>query len=116
MKIEYEKMTNEHGQVAVLYSPGYGAGWTTWCSTAELRDPMTFDKRLVELVLAEQHEKITHEYLENIWGITSDEYIYMGGARDLTVEWLDPGTAFEITEYDGYESIKNRGHVNWMVA
>ena len=115
-KIQYDKVQNEHGQVAVLYSPGFGAGWTTWCSDRTLHDPMTFDSRLVDLVLAGRQDQITHVYLEEIWGITSDDYIYMGGVHDLEVAWLDPGTAFEINEYDGSESISQRGQVDWMVA
>jgi hypothetical protein len=31
---------------------------------------------------------------------------YMGGAEDVRVEWLEPGTRFMIDEYDGSESIR----------
>ena len=34
------------GKVAVLISPGYGAGWSTWSS--DYRDLLPFDRRFVE--------------------------------------------------------------------
>jgi hypothetical protein len=37
-----------------------------------------------------------------------EEYrnVYLGGVRDLKVEWIDEGTLFRIHEYDGYESVE----------
>ena len=34
------------GQVAVLYSPGYGAGWFTWHGVEEL----LFDPKVVDML------------------------------------------------------------------
>ena len=44
----------ENGQVAVIYSPGFGAGWYTWNQSRfpELNDgtALLFDPILVDLV------------------------------------------------------------------
>lgn len=74
------------GKVAVLYSPGFGAGWYSWHNEQKL----VFDKDIVEAVL--------------------------GGARDLQVAWIDEGDQFEINEYDGSESIHIIGRGNYLVA
>lgn len=91
-----EKLVRD-GQVAVLISPGFGAGWSTWASDKEEKNFLLFDKTLAQLVLD---------------GLRVSDYvsskfpdIYLGGASDLTVVWLPEGTAFQIEEYDGSESI-----------
>ena len=55
-----EKYFNADGQVAVLYSPGYGAGWSTW---NDFSGCLIFDSRIVELVLQNKHEEITKSWL-----------------------------------------------------
>jgi hypothetical protein len=41
---------------------------------------------------------------------------YIGGLRDLRVDWIPEGTAFKINEYDGNESIEIREGGQWIVA
>jgi len=95
------------GKVAVLYSPGYGAGWSTWAS--ENAEAMLFDKDIVEAVLAGNISLAAR--------IAEDKYFaYTGGAEDLTVEWLDVGTLFRINDYDGYESIEVYSDKSYNVA
>lgn len=94
-----EKYYNKDGDVAVLYSPGFGAGWSTWIT--EYFEDVVFDRRLVELVLNDERDKITDE-LMNSFGYPD---VYTGGADALEVAWLKPGTHFRIDEYDGSESI-----------
>ena len=38
-----EKYYNENGELGVLISPGFGAGWSSWNC-----DEIAFDKRVVE--------------------------------------------------------------------
>ena len=95
------------GKVAVLYSPGFGAGWFTW--NPELPE-LIFDPVIVDFVEKEQWAELdTYVKLKY-----SD--IYDGGMRDLTVEWLAVGTEFQINEYDGAESIEIKDDVIWMTA
>ena len=97
----------KEGNVAVLVSPGYGAGWYSW----EHDESMLFDPGLVQLILngAEFGEKIN--YVKNKWPDA-----YTGGIEDLEVQWVPEGTEFLIYEYDGAESIVYKEHSNWIKA
>ena len=88
-----------NGQVAILYSPGFGAGWYSWNSEKEL----LFHPKLVEMVENNRQSEITTQWIQENLGINN---VYCGGADDLQIEWLDEGTAFIINEYDGSESIE----------
>ena len=97
----------DNGKVAVLYSPGFGAGWSTW--NKEVPE-LVFDPAIVKLVEKDQWDElrtyITLKYPD----------IYDGGMRDLAIAWLSVGTEFQITEYDGAESIKIKADIDWMIA
>lgn len=98
------KYTNSNGKVAVLISPGFGAGWSTWASD-EIRDFMLFDKKLVEMALGDDPGSVGSEDLEKyILEQTGEEYVYVGG-WPCSVEWLTPGTPFRVEEYDGHETL-----------
>ncbi len=99
VKMEFQRRYDEEGRVAVLVSPGFGAGWSSWGDT-EQRDAMLFDSRLVDFVLTQGAEGLG-DYAESL-GYTG----YMGGAESVQVEWLESGTRFLIDEYDGSESIR----------
>lgn len=96
------------GKVAVLYSPGYGAGWFTWKAPIAA----VFHPEIVALVENDEREKITEELCMKLFGTT----FYLGGAEDLEIEWIPQGRAFRIEEYDGYESIEFSSDVEWLVA
>ncbi len=107
--VEPEKLIRD-GKVAVLVSPGFGAGWSTWIGKdAEFA---TFDKGLVELVERKASSDEAEAYLE-FRGIKD---AYMGGWSDVEVDWLPVGTSFYIHEYDGSESIKYRESDGWYEA
>jgi len=95
------------GKIAVLYSPGFGAGWYTWnYDTPEI----LFDPAIVKFVenkkWAELDTYVTLKYPE----------IYKGGMTDLQVKWIPEGTLFKVNEYDGSESIELKENEYWMVA
>ena len=96
------------GKVAVLYSPGYGADWYSWHDKADL----LYDPNIVQMVEENRRGDIpvyvTYKY--------PDEYVCILGAADLQIEWVPEGTAFEIDEYDGSESVRIRGDITWQVA
>ena len=109
----YEK----DGNVAVLISPGYGAGWSTWADEDE-QHLLLFDPAIVEIVLEHQADydrSIMEKKIENIFSLKSYSS-YMGGIRDLEVVWVPKGTAFQIREYDGSESIVLKENDDWFVA
>ena len=109
-----EKEIIRDGKVAILYAPGFGAGWFTWHNVPELlRDPEVV--HLVECrskVLKEEKTYFTDKivkYCETTYGSH-----YYGGAEDLTIEWIELGDKFRINEYDGAETIEYLTSTLWM--
>lgn len=97
----------DNGRVAVLYSPGFGAGWSTW-NRGVLE--ILFDPAIVKFIehdqMAELNTYVTLKY----------PGLYTGGMKDLAVGWVLVGTEFRIKEYDGAESIEIKEDINWIVA
>jgi len=106
-----DKYINKNGDVAVLISPDYGAGWSTWNS--EYAEDMLFDKDIVKIIVDNpirniDNYRLRSEDLDQVEEIAKVKYsgAYLGGLRDaLEIEWLKPGTDFMVHEYDGSETI-----------
>ena len=93
------KRENEKGQVAVLVSTGFGAGWASWNDNDAA---MVFCPDLVDMVLAGAPADALVERGRELF-----PEAYVGGLNDgLKVMWVDKGTAFRIHEYDGSESLQ----------
>ena len=101
------------GKVAVLYSPGYGAGWSTWCYNDELVKTLLFHPLIVEKVKSGLESEITEEWLVEQFG-REFEGVYCGGACQLEIEWLPEGTAFRIDEYEGFETVITNEHLYYI--
>ena len=103
------------GKVAVLISPGFGAGWSTWADS-EYRSDCLFDPWIVDVIVngnfnpKERNDRIAAHCAVKYPGM------YLGGLGDLTVEWVDQGTAFRVDEYDGSESLDIKDLGDWVVA
>ena len=93
-------------KVAVLVSPGYGAGWYTWHDIEEL----IYDPSVVEWVERQELDKI-RAYMELKYPDT-----YCGGLEDLEVNWVPVGAKFQIGEYDGHESVDVFDEEDWFIA
>jgi hypothetical protein len=93
-------------KVAVLVSPGYGAGWYTWHDIEEL----IFDPSIVEWVERQELDKI-QAYMELKYPDA-----YCGGLEDLEVNWVPVGERFRIEEYDGAENLVLESEQHWMTA
>ncbi len=93
--------------VAVLYSPGYGAGWFSWKTG---HPEILFDPAIVELVEQEKWDElqafVTLKYPD----------IYTGGLEQLQIRWVTEGLQFRISHYDGNESIEFRNDIDWYTA
>ena len=110
------------GKVAVLYSPNYGAGWST-SNYKNLTDTdvLLFDPVIVVLVEKCEKGEISHicmcdkimYYCDNKYG---ENAVYYGGVPDLTIAWIPIGKEFRIIEYDGHESIEYKEYVKWSKA
>lgn len=94
-----EKLIRD-GKVAVLISHGFGAGWYSWSSNNEA---LLFHPKLVEMVEQGKADQIDEDWVKENLGI---EDVYCGGASDLQIHWLPVGTAFQVEEYDGAESLR----------
>ncbi len=92
--------TIRDGHVAVIISPGYGAGWSTW--NADYAEQLAFDSRIVQAV--ENQLPDIDPLMAKIFG--PDAKIYTGGWKQAEIIWLPSGTQFIIQEYDGSESIQ----------
>lgn len=109
-----------NGKVAVLYAPGFGAGWYTWHDQEQL----IFDPVVVAMV--EEKNALSPDAPEKIYEIVKkimdycrenyDPEKYYGGAEDLVVEWLDVDTKFYIDEYDGAECLRKMDEISWITA
>jgi len=102
------------GQVAVLYSPGWGAGWSTWCAQGtEEHLFMMFDPQIADIV-----DRGEPDWPAKAEAIALVKYpdAYLGGLADLRVRWLPVGTQFRITEYDGNERIEINSEISWITA
>ena len=99
--------------LAVLYSPGYGAGWSTWCYNNDLVETLLFHPLIVEKVESGLEKEITTEWLVEQFGRDFED-VYCGGADQLKIKWLPEGTAFRIDEYDGFETVITNEHLYYI--
>ena len=95
------------GKIAVVYSPGFGAGWYTW---NQEHPEMIFDPAVVDFVENKQAEELL-AYAMLKWPDA-----YLGGIEDLRIQWVDKGSLFRINEYDGSETIEFKENDSWMIA
>ena len=101
------------GQVAVLYSPGFGAGWSTWQHETDVKMVMLFDPQIADIV-----DQSRQDWQEQAEAIALIKYpnAYLGGLKDLRVKWLPLNTQFRVTEYDGNEDIEINTEIDWITA
>lgn len=93
------------GNVKVLYSPGYGAGFYTWGAPAEA----VFDPKLIKLVEDKNIEEAI-SYVEKTYDT------YTGGVPDLEIASIPEGSKFIIDEYDGAEGIQLLESIDYLTA
>jgi hypothetical protein len=98
------------GQVAVVYSRGYGAGWSSW-NREYGEEELIFDPGLVELVLANKTDKEIEVYATLKW-----PGAYLGGLEGLDIRWVPEGTKFHIREEDGNEIVVQDDDIEWITA
>lgn len=98
-----------NGLVAVIISPGYGAGWSTW--DTQYGQELAFDKDIAQAIIQGDQDKITniinHKYPETDYNTIN---------QHLVVEWVPQGSQFQIHEYDGSESIRYLKDMNILTT
>ena len=105
------------GHTAVIYSPGYGAGWSTWAEHSE-REMLLFDPHIVELILEREDGSLDtdtfKQRVEQIWQLKG--YTSYLNDQQLEIAWVPNGTLFRIHEYDGSESVVLQDQDDWFKA
>lgn len=86
------------GKIAVLISPGYEAGWSTWNS--QYAEEFLFDVEIAAMLDRGESYEVILKKAEEKWPDS-----YCCGLDQLKIVWVDPGTTFQIDEYDGSESL-----------
>ena len=100
------------GKVAVIYSPGFGGGWSTW----DWNHPdCVFDREIAELVLDRADPREIEQLAQDKWG-QGNNYFFSGAPEELAVAWLPEGVRFVIREYDGNETIETENDIEWLTA
>jgi photosystem II stability/assembly factor-like uncharacterized protein len=102
------KMFKKDGKTAVLVSPGFGAGFSTWN-----KPEMAVDFDLVEAFLS--GDKTRFAYIVNE-KYNADDSLYLGGMDGLIVVWVDGGKKFRVEEYDGAEHVEVFKGIEWFTA
>lgn len=93
------------GKVAIIYSPGWGRGWSTW----EEKEEIIFDPIIVQSLL---NNEIPYDYIKDTYNI----YINDKDSFELDICWLPIGTKFLITENDGFETVKTQEQIIFIEA
>lgn len=117
----------------ILYSPGYGAGWTSWEDHPEIVDLMLTYKPIIDFIeagncflgdecdvqwLSEKEPDFSslHPILRALAEICHKRFgmvPYFGGAHQLKVATVEGRV--RINEYDGSESIEEEGgYSGWL--
>lgn len=135
--MEVTKILNGNEYVAVVYAPGFGAGWSTW-GAANATDGrivnwllehynyyIPTDKDAVEegsIIRCGRYEgEVNEEEVKKLekfcieqCGYSSNQY-YRGG-RELDIAWVKRGTRYHIEEYDGRETVREIDDSFWYTA
>lgn len=100
----------------ILYSPGFGAGWTTW-NSGRVAEIMLDYKPIVEALergekMSENHP-IVLQMIADIQKELGDVHVCVLGADDLEV--YTTGSRVRIEDYDGSESVEEEGsYTGWL--
>ncbi len=97
-----------NGKVAVLVSPGFGAGWYTWNRE---HPECLYDADVVAWVEGGKEGPMPD--LDDKYGWSG---FFDGGGRDLIIYWIDQGEQFRVDEYDGSESLVFSSEEKWITA
>ena len=104
---------NDKNQVAVLVSPGYGSGFSTWNENKEI----AYDSRVIQLWMDHPHkEERCRTELSN----PDEETVYISqqlesfgyknawlcGWHQIELQWVDSDSFFRVSDYDGSEYIE----------
>ena len=91
-------------EVAVVYRPSYGSGWSSHDSRSHKQNCfLAMNGQLARLV--------ENKNWTGVESLVKERYpeFYLGNLEDLRIRWVPKGTTFEIENYDGLERIEIKG-------
>jgi hypothetical protein len=120
----YFKLITSNGEVAILYSPGYGSGWSTDVGDREIKKQFIFDSNIVRHVTSKEFKhNFTEEkyvkFMKTIFPSYESEFISFpnfDSFLQLMVTFVPVHTQFRINEYDGSESVEIFDPTNYFLA
>jgi hypothetical protein len=101
----------------ILYSPGFGAGWSTWCyGGPEAKLFVCTYQPIIEAIERGEEMSDRHPAVIQCAADFEEKFgdsLYLGGADDLRLTTVEG--RFIVNEYDGSESITEEGSdFGWM--
>ena len=96
-----ERYYNNENQLAVLFSPGYGFGWSTEFEAPEI----AWDKRITEFWVNENPPAYALRNMLVKLGYSDAEELPDGVFESLEVAWIPKGSPFYIESDEGAERV-----------
>lgn len=101
----------------LLYSPGFGAGWSTW-NGGEVAKFMVTYQPIINAIengedVCESHPAVA-QMVDEIEKKFGKDYVCVLGANNLTVLTVDDDVDVSFDEYDGNESPRYRDDGLWF--
>ena len=112
---DIEYYYNDKGEIGILVSYGYGAGWSSW---SEYGIKLAVDKRIIEKFnehigddewcrdIDSFHDNDVQTEFRNFLSSIGYDDVYLGGLKDCELVFVPKGSAVRITEYDGNENLE----------
>ena len=112
---DIEYYYNDKGEIGILVSYGYGAGWSSW---SEYGIKLAVDKRIIEkfnehinndewrMAIDSFHDNDVQTEFQNFLSSIGYDNVYLGGLKDCKLVFVPKESAVRITEYDGNENLE----------
>jgi hypothetical protein len=113
--VENGKIYNDLHEVAVVYSPGYGGGWTAYNKDIDPTDARVAVLTLTGAAATLKFMRYGEEADISFKARKVFQYDSSHG-DDLAIHWLPAGTLYKIEEYDGYESVVTNTDIDWRIS
>ena len=112
---DIEYYYNDKGEIGILVSYGYGAGWSTW---SEYGIKLAVDKRIIEKFnehiyddewcreIGSFHNNDIQKEFQNFLSSIGYYNVYLGGLKDCELVFVPKGSPVRITEKNGNENLE----------
>lgn len=108
------------GEKKLLYSPGFGSGWSTW-NTQVAHEFATWAPLIEAVEALKEGESIEEDHpavaslIEHCRVKLNDQEFtgWLGELGSLAVFTGDGGTQYTIVEYDGHEAVQAQDDFEW---